>query len=206
MNYKRSLRQLNFDKNLFFASIPKRYAKKSFKDLILDHKETVNAVNTVKKYISNFESMLSSGVSGFFSGNVGTGKTLLGCMIVKGVVIAGYKAKYTTAWRMIQNIRTAYRDQSTSVTAMVEKYIALDLLVIDEVGVQRGSEDERVLLYQVVDGRYNNVKPTILISNSKNPVKDGYIDLRTIDRLKEAGGFSIIFTRESFRKEKSYRR
>ena len=100
---------------------------------------------------------------------------------------------------MIQDIRAAYRDKSTTLLEQIKKYISLDLLVIDEIGVQHGTDDERVLLYQVIDGRYNNIKPTIIISNSKNPVDDGYLDLRTIDRLKEGGGFSITFSGESYR-------
>jgi hypothetical protein len=49
-------------------------------------------------------------------------------------------------------------------------------------------------------GRYNEVRPTVLISNSKDPVEDGFLDLRTIDRLKDGNGFSITFNGDSYRK------
>ena len=62
-------------------------------------------------------------------------------MITEAVVRQGFKARYTTAWMMIQDIRAAYRDKSTTVVEQIKKYINLDLLVIDEIGVQHGTED-----------------------------------------------------------------
>jgi len=190
----------NADAAVDLISIPARYRNKKFGDLLATNPESVKAISTVRLYVDNFETALERGASGFFAGGVGTGKTLLACMIVERVLKIGKRAKYTTAWGLIQDIRAAYRDKSLSIQSQVSKYTSLDLLVVDEIGVQNGTDDERVLLYQVIDGRYNNVKPTIIISNSKNPVADGFIDLRTIDRLKEGGGFSITFNGESYRK------
>ena len=125
---------------------------------------------------------------------------MFACMVVENAIRSGFYAKYITAWRMIQEIRIGYSASDTSIVNQIQLFISPDILVIDEIGVQHGTEDERVLLYQVIDGRYNEVKPTILISNSKNPVDDGYIDTRTIDRLKEGGGFSMTFNGESYRR------
>ena len=171
-----------------------------FKDMDTRQEESRQAVELSKYYLDNFREFSTRGASGFFSGGVGTGKTRLACIICENVSKMGFKAKYITAWQMIQDIRTAYSDKSTSIQSMVSKYILCDFLVIDEVGVQSGTNDERVLMYQVIDGRYNHVKSTILISNSKNPVKDGHLDQRTIDRLKEGGGFSMTFNGESYRR------
>ncbi len=182
------------------ASIPPRYRGMKFKDMDISQGEAAQAVALAKFYLDNFCELSKKGASGFFSGGVGTGKTRLSCMIAENVAKMGFSTKYTTAWQMIQDIRTAYSDKSTSVQAMVSSYVLLDFLVIDEVGVQGGTNDERVLMYQVIDGRYNHVKPTILISNSRNPVDDGHLDQRTIDRLKEGGGFSMTFNGDSYRK------
>ena len=48
---------------------------------------------------------------------------------------------------------------------MVAGFIRPDLLILDEVGVQFGSETEKMILFEIINGRYEQLKPTIVISN-----------------------------------------
>lgn len=189
------------------SNIPKRFKSldinlinNSYHKKAEDNEKLKKTIQVVKAYLATYPERLKKGASGFFSGECGTGKTMLACMMVENIINQGYSAQYTTAWQMIQDIRQGYGKIEESISYFINEYINKSFLVIDEVGVQHGTDDERILLYQVIDGRYNEVKPTIIISNSKNPVEDGYLDLRTIDRLKEGGGFSITFDGESYRK------
>lgn len=189
------------------SNIPKRFKGLDINKIDLnyhkkkeDNKKLKSTVSTVKGYLSTYPERLLKGASGFFSGECGTGKTMLACMMVENIINQGHSAHYVTAWQMIQEIRKGYGKIEESISFFVNQYINKSFLVIDEVGVQHGTDDERILLYQVIDGRYNEVKPTIIISNSMNPVEDGYLDLRTIDRLTDGGGFSITFNGESYRK------
>ena len=192
-------------RRLEVSGIPKRYAGKSIADVDCNYhadenlRATANkTVKIISRYIDSFEERFERGTSGFLSGACGTGKTMIACIVVDSVIRLGHAAKYITAWSLIQDIRRAYNSDE-SIQSIVKKYVDIDFLVIDEIGVQGGTNDERVLLYQVIDGRYNEMKPSILISNSKDPVSDGYLDARTVDRLKENGGFSISFDGESYR-------
>jgi len=190
------------------SNVPKRFKGLDINKINLsyhknkdDNKKLTHTVNIVKRYLDTYDERFKVGASGFFSGECGTGKTMLACMMVESIINQGHSAHYVTAWKMIQEIRKGYeKGVDEGIQYFIKKYVNKSFLVIDEIGVQHGTEDERILLYQVIDGRYNEVKPTVLISNSKNPVEDGYLDLRTIDRLKEGGGFSITFTGESYRK------
>lgn len=203
---KKKEQETNRRWRLAASNIPKRFRGMRFSDIDLfynrkkeDNRKLAETVKIVKSFLKTFPERRRQGASGFFCGECGTGKTMLSCMMVEQVIQQGFSAHYTTAWKMIQRIRKGYqKDRSTA--AYVGDYISHDLLVIDEIGVQHGSNDERVLLYQVIDGRYNDIRPTVLISNSKNPVEDGYLDLRTLDRLKDGGGFSITFNGDSYRK------
>jgi DNA replication protein DnaC len=180
------------------SNLPKRFKGITMDGIDLRDPEIKEAVGFLKKFLAKFPERLEQGSSGFFCGDCGTGKTMLACIMVEDVIKQGYPAHYTTTWQMIQRIRQGYKTGETNY--YIKDYISKALLVIDEIGVQHGTNDERVLLYQVIDGRYNEVKPTVLISNSKNPVEDGFLDLRTIDRLKDGNGFSITFNGDSFRK------
>lgn len=75
----------------------------------------------------------------------------------------------------------------------------LDLLVIDEVGAQRGSEYELGLLHSVIDRRYQAVLPTVLISNLDTAGLRNFIGDRAIDRLRQGGGKAVGFTWSSMR-------
>ena len=182
------------------ASIPPRYRGLKFKNMDIKDPDSERAVRLAKRYLDKAGELLARGASGFACGGVGTGKTHISCILTENLARMGFSARYTTAWDMIQDIRSAYSDKSTSVQSMVKRYVSYDFLVIDEIGVQNGSNDERVLLFQVINGRYDNIKSTLIISNSSNPVEDGYLDGRTIDRLKEGGGFSLKLNGESYRR------
>jgi len=181
------------------CGVPRRYEGKT----LVDVKETETAsraLRWLRRYLEVLPECLKKGVSGSLCGDCGTGKTLMGCALVNAAIAAGYRARYITAWQMIQDIRHAYGASDLTTVGQVSHYVsAIDLLVIDEIGVQAGSQDERVLMYQVIDGRYNALRSTVLISNLKKPVEDGFLDARTIDRLREDGGFSLILTGDSYR-------
>lgn len=191
-------RLATIEQNRTMCGVPKRYLQKYLTD-IEPNEATSESLKWLNRYMTVLDERLKLGTSGSLCGDVGTGKTLLGCAFVNELIERGYSAKYITAWKMIQEIRASYNSKDITITQQIESFISPDVLVIDEIGVQAGSQDERVLLYQVIDGRYNEMKATILISNLKNPVADGYIDARTIDRLKENGGFSLTLTGKSFR-------
>ena len=76
---------------------------------------------------------------------------------------------------------------------------SLDLLVIDEVGAQKGSEYELGLLHSIIDRRYQAVLPTVVISNLNAEGLKSYIGDRALDRLRQNGGQQVGFTWSSMR-------
>ena len=76
---------------------------------------------------------------------------------------------------------------------------APDLLVLDEVGVQFGSRTEENLIFTLMNKRYEDLKPTLVISNELEDGLETYLGPRTFDRLKDGGGLIIPFPWESYR-------
>ena len=74
-----------------------------------------------------------------------------------------------------------------------------DLLVIDEVGVQFGTDTEKMILFEILNERYENLKPTILISNLSIESLKKFTGDRVIDRMKENKGKVLIFNWNSAR-------
>jgi DNA replication protein DnaC len=82
---------------------------------------------------------------------------------------------------------------------VLEKLSRLDLLVLDEVGVSFGTEPEKVQLFNVINGRYNQVRPTIVTSNLDVAGMTAYLGERSMDRLKENAADMVVLTGQSRR-------
>ena len=59
----------------------------------------------------------------------------------------------------------------------IREYTEMPLLVVDEVGVQSRSENERLLLYEILVSRYENLKATILTTNLNAATAEGKKEL-----------------------------
>lgn len=81
---------------------------------------------------------------------------------------------------------------------IIKRYGEGKLLVIDEIGRGIAAVDERYMIYQIVNERYNNRKATILITNYNAGDFINYVGYATADRLAESG-HTVVFTSDSYR-------
>ena len=78
-----------------------------------------------------------------------------------------------------------------------------DLLILDEVGVQFGSDFERNTLFDVLNERYELRKPTIFLSNLGREDLAEFLGERVMDRLREDGATVVPFDWPSYRRQSS---
>ncbi len=72
----------------------------------------------------------------------------------------------TDVMRLTRAVKNCWRnDSEKTADEVIEHYASLDLLIIDEVGVQFGSAAEMAILQEIINARYESILPTILISN-----------------------------------------
>ena len=129
-------------------------------------------------------------------GNAGTGKTHLACAIIRE---AG--GKYRTAPDIVEEMRRAKSFTANDTEADIIKYYGhVSLLVIDEIGRGIAATDEKYMLYQILNARYNTRKPTVLISNHKKTDFLQYIGVAAADRLVESAEVWEL-NGESYRRE-----
>lgn len=126
-------------------------------------------------------------------GNVGTGKTLLGCAMLTDYThdLDGTwsdSGLYTTASQLMRRIKMSWKkDSPENEQDVFAKLTKPHLLVIDEIGVQFNSDTERCLLTELINDRYNVKARTILISNLTLQELTQVVGDRIVDRLKEDG-------------------
>jgi DNA replication protein DnaC len=111
-------------------------------------------------------------------------------------------AGFISAMNAIRAIRESYRSESRlTERESIRRFAAPDLLILDEVGQQRGTDDERVLMTDLVNARYEAVRPMIVISNLNVDGVRSYLGDRAFDRLREGGGRAVQCEWESYRKQ-----
>ena len=143
------------------------------------------------------------GATMIMCGSVGTGKTHLGYGILEFVPQVERLGKFVTVSQMMRDIKSSYdRDEPMTERMKIQSYIDPELLIIDEIGVQFGTNAEKQLFYEVFNGRYNFMKPTVLISNLDLKKLEEFIGARVIDRAKDNGGKLFVCNWESFRGER----
>lgn len=185
-------------KYLESRGIRKRFYYTTFDTYIADTKEKKNALDVCRDFIARESEVFEKGECLFLIGKPGTGKNHLAVSIVRET---RSNARIVKASEMIRRIRESYRHESRDTEQeLIEEFASIPLLVINEVGVQFGTDAEKNLLFEVLDIRYENMLPTVFISNlSIQGIRD-FVGGRVIDRMLENGQV-VEFMWESYRKK-----
>ena len=81
----------------------------------------------------------------------------------------------------------------------MDTFITADVLVVDELGAGRCSDDDKLILSEILCDRYSADLPTLLISNlTGEQIKRSVLDDRAVDRMRE-GGEVVVMNWESKR-------
>ena len=143
-----------------------------------------------------------TGFGGFiFSGGCGTGKNHLAAAIGNALLNAGKSVLVVTVPDLMMRFRETYQDGSRLTEAdLMNDLCNVDLLVLDDIGVQRGNVNENVVLFQIVDRRLSNKKPVGMLTNLDSAALTELLGPRIMDRMTMDGGMWINFDWPSYRR------
>lgn len=124
-------------------------------------------------------------------GNYGTGKTHLAYAILKELDRQGLPGFYIT----IPDLFDRFSDQANRLdcSQVLAKLCMVSCLVLDEIGVQSGSDYEKKRLYQIIDGRIKNGRPTILLTNLDHVELASLLTERVLTRITQST-YKLLFT------------
>lgn len=174
------------------SGLPPRFHDRTLDSYRVSDARQQSALDAVKSYCADLDG-LRNGRSLLMIGNVGVGKTHLAAGVINELVKPdnSVDAVYTTARDMIRDIRSTWKNPDRDESEAINHYANPGLLVIDEVGVQYGSESEAILMFDVIDKRYGSRLPTVFASNLKIAEVKAILTDRIIDRLREDSGLIV---------------
>lgn len=115
----------------------------------------------MRAYAEHFATFKAKGQGLILFGDVGTGKTFYSACIANRLIDDGYTVLMTNFPSLIARIQ---RDQfkDTDYSKLLNVY---DLLIVDDLGVERSSEYMQEQVYNIVDARYRAKKPLLISTN-----------------------------------------
>lgn len=186
------------------AGIPERFRDRRLATYMAKLPGQQRALDFAKAYAADFDEICKTGRSALFIGLPGTGKTHLAVGIGLEVMERGRTVLFTTVMRALGRVKDTWgRDSRQSQSEAIAALAFPDLLILDEVGVQFCSNTEKLLLFEILNERYEHHRPTIFMSNLPRDEVSAYLGERVFDRLREDGGEFISFTWESYRKSRN---
>jgi DNA replication protein DnaC len=194
-------------RRLIKTCVPLRFIGKTLEMYEAKTDAQKNALDISRDYVKRFSEHRKVGRCLVMSGSVGAGKTHLACAIAQELrevrlseIRIGWDVRYTTVSDLIREIRSTWgKGAGSSEADAIGNFVKPDLLIIDEIGVQMGSDAERVQLSELIDLRYRQILPTLVITNCDRKTPERLIGERRFDRLRENGGIMCVFNWPSYR-------
>ena len=198
-------------KSFHESQIPKKYLWKFYEDF-----EKTDAVANIFVGLASTIRENPPGkkwtVGFYFWGKPGGGKTLLACIILQELML-----KYSLPGRYVDISRQFFQRLKRSYDSTDESYgtegqildslIEVPFLVLDDFGVQRNTEWESEMLYNLIDARYEQEHVTIITSNVHINEFETVAHGRIHSRIKEMCSIynvNLPDYRESLKKEVNF--
>ena len=128
-----------------------------------DDQKSKKASDMCRNYARRFDEFRKAGKGLILSGGVGTGKTFLASCIANELIDNGVPCLVTNFARIINTLQGMYEGKQNYLDSLNE----FDLLVIDDLGIERNTEYVNELVYNIIDARYRSGNPMIITTNLK---------------------------------------
>lgn len=138
------------------------------------------------KWVREWNRHFISGDWLFLQGPPGTGKTTLAAAMMHGVIVKlSLAGRYKGNWMYLTNFElfSRVKRRLTGYEDPLDPFKRIGLLILDELGVAHWSDAERIWLYEILDYRYREMLPTVLITNLPGDRLVAYLGERILDRI-----------------------
>ena len=171
LGYEDFLKLLVNDEQLYRvnAIAAKLRKRATFKDVVLLSDFDADAKRGVSKimikelqtlnFLKGFENII-------FVGGTGVGKTFLAQAIGHASCLSGKESKFIHVNYLFEQYKSSERSGHT--LSFLKKMSSYEVLILDDIGLRKFTHEEAILLYQIIDDRYQKGS-TIITTQVKPP-------------------------------------
>lgn len=167
------------------------YAEEALPHLGISPRENMEWIyRTCKRYAEHFTA--PGGGNLLLTGPPGLGKTFLSAAIAREVSGDGWSVVYDTAAHIFQRFedRKFGREEGEEAEGDVTRVLTCDLLILDDLGTEMTTAFVQSALYQIINSRLMERRPTILSTNLKVAELAGRYGAQTASRIE--GEYQIL--------------
>ena len=119
-------------------------------------------IEMAKKYVQHWEEFRNTSTGLILWGNVGTGKSFIAGCIANALLDKGVPVIMTNFARLLNKLTDMYAGDRN---AYIDSFNRYQLMIIDDLGIERNSEFAREQVFSVIDSRYRSQLPMIVTTN-----------------------------------------
>ena len=157
-------------------------------------------MDKARAYVENWKEAYRNNTGLLLFGDVGTGKSFFAGCIANALLDRDVPVLMTNFPTILNRLTGMFSEDRSEFIASFDEY---DLLIIDDLGVERSTEYAMEQMFFVIDSRYRSRRPMIITTNLKLAELKNPPDLahaRIYDRILERCA-PILFDGKNFREE-----
>ena len=157
-------------------------------------------MDKARAYVENWKEAYKNNTGLLLFGDVGTGKSFFAGCIANALLDRDVPVLMTNFPTILNRLTGMFSEDRSEFIASFDEY---DLLIIDDLGVERSTEYAMEQMFFVIDSRYRSRRPMIITTNLKLAELKNPPDLahaRIYDRILERCA-PILFDGKNFREE-----
>lgn len=167
-----------------------------------DDKKCQKVSDAARRYAEKWDEMRGKNIGLLFYGDIGVGKTFFAACIANYLIDHGTSVLMSNVSRLMSGMA---QDFGNGERKIMEDVTTIPLLILDDLGTERGTEYAVEKLQAMIDARYRSGKPLIVTTNLtpadlKHPTDVRY--KRVYDRVLEMC-YPVLVTGESRREARA---